>query len=136
MPPACAVPVAAESSVAFPLLLRVPAWTERATVRVEGERETVLDPGTFHRIERRWQGDTRLSLRFPMRHRVTVRYNEGVAVERGPLVYALRIEEEWTRINADVPGRELPHGDFEVRPASASRNGPWASARSRPRARE
>ena len=55
-----------------------------------------------------------------MRAKVGVRYNEAVAVERGPLVYALRIDEEWTRINADKPHRELPHGDFEVRPKS-----PW-----------
>ena len=55
-----------------------------------------------------------------MRPRVTVRYNDGVAVERGPLVYSLQLEEEWSRVNADRPHRELPHGDFEVRPAS-----PW-----------
>jgi hypothetical protein len=41
-------------------------------------------------------------------------------VERGPLVYSLLVEETWTRVNADKPHRELPHGDFEVRPAS-----PW-----------
>jgi hypothetical protein len=34
-------------------------------------------------------------------------------------VYALKIDETWTRVNADKPHRELPHGDFEVRPASA-----------------
>jgi hypothetical protein len=55
-----------------------------------------------------------------MRPRVTVRYNDALAVERGPLVYSLLLEEEWTRVNADKPHRELPHGDFEVRPAT-----PW-----------
>ena len=55
-----------------------------------------------------------------MRARATTRYNEAVAIERGPLVYALRIGEEWTRVNADKPHRELPHGDFEVRPTT-----PW-----------
>ena len=55
-----------------------------------------------------------------MRARVTTRYNAAVAVERGPLVYALKIGEEWTRVNADKPHRELPHGDFEVRSAT-----PW-----------
>jgi hypothetical protein len=54
-----------------------------------------------------------------MRPKVTQRYNEGTAIERGPLVYSLALAESWTRINADKPGRELPHGDFEVRPASA-----------------
>ena len=54
-----------------------------------------------------------------MRAKVTLRYNEAAAIERGPLVYSLSPAEDWTRINADKPGRELPHGDFEVRPASA-----------------
>ncbi len=54
-----------------------------------------------------------------MQATVTTRYNEAVAVERGPLVYSLKIDETWTRVNADKPHRELPHGDFEVRPAGA-----------------
>jgi hypothetical protein len=74
----------------------------------------------MHRLDRTWQPGTGIVVDLPMRPLVTVRYNEAVAVERGPLVYSLRIEEEWTRVNADEPHRELPHGDFEVRPA-----GPW-----------
>jgi hypothetical protein len=54
-----------------------------------------------------------------MTGRVTVRYNNALSVERGPLVYALSPEEEWTRVNADKPHRELPHGDFEVRASTA-----------------
>ncbi|UCG89454.1 MAG: glycoside hydrolase family 127 protein [Gemmatimonadota bacterium] len=114
-----ALSVSTETPVSFPLLLRVPAWAENATLSVEGESERSLAQGTFHRIEREWRGTTHLSLRLPMRPHVTLRYNQGAAVERGPLVYALRLEESWTRINADQPGRELPHGDFEVRPASS-----------------
>jgi hypothetical protein len=106
--------------VSFPLVLRVPAWADGAMLRVTGESEQLLAAGSFHRLERRWSGTTDLVLRFPMRPQVTVRYNEAVSVERGPLVFCLDIDEEWTRINVDVPGRELPHGDFEVRPAS-----PW-----------
>jgi hypothetical protein len=55
-----------------------------------------------------------------MKAAITTRYNEAVAVERGPLVYSLRIGEEWTRVNVDKPHREPPHGDFEVRPTT-----PW-----------
>jgi hypothetical protein len=55
-----------------------------------------------------------------MRAVATRRYNGSVAIARGPLVYALKLGEEWTRVNADKPHRELPHGDFEVRPTT-----PW-----------
>jgi hypothetical protein len=114
------VSVTAERAVTFPLVLRVPAWAEGATIRVAGSGDVLLQPGTFHRLEREWRGTTRIALRFSMRPAVTLRYNEAAAIERGPLVYALGLAEDWTRINADKPGRELPHGDFEVRPAS-----PW-----------
>jgi hypothetical protein len=48
------------------------------------------------------------------------RYNHAVSVERGPLVYALRIGEEWRRVHTDQPYRELPHADWEVYPTT-----PW-----------
>jgi hypothetical protein len=114
------VRVTSARATRFPLLLRVPAWAHGATVRVGTGPEAPITSGTLHRLEREWAGVTELTLRFPMRAAVTVRYNEAVAVERGPLVYALKVGEEWTRVNADKPHRELPHGDFEVRPTT-----PW-----------
>ncbi len=114
------ITVAPERAARFSLLLRVPTWTEGATLQVTGEPAVPLVPATFHRLAREWHGRTTLTLRFPMRPRVTSRYHGALAVERGPLVYSLLMEETWTRVNADKPHRELPHGDFEVRPAS-----PW-----------
>jgi hypothetical protein len=75
--------------------------------------------GTYHRLERTWDGPTTVAVRLPMHPVVTRRYHGALSVERGPLVYSLRIDEEWKRVRADEPQRELPHGDFEVRPASA-----------------
>jgi hypothetical protein len=108
-----------DEAVSFPLLLRVPAWAEGASVSVAGGRAEPMTPGTFHTLDRLWSPGTEVTLRFPMRPRVTARYNDALAVERGPLVYAHSPEEEWTRVNADKPHRELPHGDFEVRSASS-----------------
>lgn len=112
--------VSAQRPVRFPLVLRVPGWTEGASARVEGEAARSLAPATLHRIEREWGSDTQVHVVFPMKPRVSRRYNESIALERGPLVFASRIGEEWTRVNADKPHRELPHGDFEVRPTT-----PW-----------
>jgi hypothetical protein len=89
-------------------------------VRIGSGAEQPMTPGTLHRIEREWDGTTNITIRFPMRAVISVRYNEAVAIERGPLVYSLRLGEQWTRVNADKPHRELPHGDFEVRPTT-----PW-----------
>ncbi len=115
-----AITVAPERPVTFPLVLRVPAWAEGATVRIGSDAAEPMKAGSLHRIEREWSGRESLAIRFPMKPVVSVRYNDAVALERGPLVYSLKIGEEWTRVNADKPHRELPHGDFEVRPAT-----PW-----------
>lgn len=111
------VTVSCERPTRFSLLLRIPAWTAGATVRVAGSEQSPA-PGSFHRIEREWNGSTELQLRFPMSPRTSRRYNNALTIERGPLVYSLQIAESWTRVNADKPHRELPHGDFEVRPTT------------------
>ena len=109
-----------ERPVRFPLLLRVPAWAEGATLKLAGQSAIRLKPGSFHRVERQWNGAVSLELQFPMSAQTSLRHNDGLAIERGPLVYSLSPGETWTRVNADKPHRELPHGDFEVRPAT-----PW-----------
>ncbi len=106
-------------AASFPLLLRVPAWAEGATVRVAGAAPADMRPGTFHRIERTWRGPTGVEVHLPMRPSIQRRYHGALAVERGPLVYSLRLEEAWKRVHEGEPDRELPHGDWEVRPASA-----------------
>jgi hypothetical protein len=112
--------VRADRAVRFPLLLRVPSWAAGATLRTAGGRERTLRPGTFHRVEREWAGTVTLDLRFPMPVKTTRRYHQALTIERGPLVYSLKLGEEWKRVNADKPHRELPHADFEVRPTT-----PW-----------
>ena len=110
--------VSAERPVRFPLLLRIPGWAKEAGVQAEGE--PVVEPvsGTFHRIERDWQGTTEIVLTLPMAPTLLSGFNGAVAIERGPLVYALKIGEEWRRTNADLPLRELPHADWEVYPTT------------------
>jgi len=114
------ITVTTDKDARFPLILRVPAWAEGATIQVAGGSEKRLKPGTFHKVEREWKDTTEVSLLFPMKVKTSRRYNEAVAVERGPLVYSLKLGETWTQVNADKPHRELPHGDFEVRSTT-----PW-----------
>ncbi len=112
--------VTTDKAVRFPLLLRVPAWAQDATIKIQDQSQKHLKPGTFHQIQREWKGATHVELRFPMKAKTSNRYNGAIALERGPLVYSLKIDEIWTRVNTEKPHRELPHGDFEVRPTT-----PW-----------
>jgi hypothetical protein len=106
--------------VRFPLVLRVPAWAAGASAKLPGGGGARLEPGTFFRAEQEWKDGDEIVLRFPMSAKTTRRYNEAIAVERGPLVYSFEPGATWSRVNADKPYRELPHGDFEVRPST-----PW-----------
>jgi hypothetical protein len=98
----------------FPLHLRIPGWAEGADICVEGEEPLQPEAGTFHRIEREWKGTRRVTLRLPMRMRTQTRCNQAVSLERGPLVFALKIGEDWRRIKG-----EIPHADWEVHPTTA-----------------
>lgn len=111
--------VTAEKPVRFPLFLRIPAWAAKAALQVEGSETIRPQAGTFHRINREWQGATKVVLTLPMSPAMSFRYNGAVAIERGPLVYALKIGEDWRRVHQDRPHRELPHADWEVHPTTA-----------------
>jgi hypothetical protein len=88
--------VRAASPVAFPLLLRLPGWCRRPVLRLNGQRLRLrLRPGRFVTVERTFQPNDRLTLELPMDLRLSRWPRGGVAVERGPLVFALRIAEDW-----------------------------------------
>jgi DUF1680 family protein len=102
----------------FPLVLRIPAWAEGASLEVAGARGKSPRPGTFHRLEREWKDGDEVTLRLPMKARVSARFNGALSLDRGPLVYSLAIGEKWVRVNEDKPHRELPHADWEVHPTT------------------
>ena len=98
-----------------------PAWASGSERSRSTARPTpVADAGTFHTIERDWNGSAEVVLSLPMTPRVLQRPRGAVSLARGPLLYALRIGERWQRINEDQPHRELPHADWEIFPTT-----PW-----------
>ena len=105
-----------ESPVKFPLLLRIPNWASGATIKVNGIPVPNPKPGTFHRLERAWEKNGEVTLHLPMTARIRTGYNGGVSVARGPLVYSLKIGEEWTKVPPKKQqGKDIP-ADWEVRP--------------------
>jgi DUF1680 family protein len=99
----------------FPLCLRVPAWAAGATLQVAGAAPHAVEPGTFHTVEREWQDGDGVTLTLPMELSVVRRPQGGFVIERGPLVFALKLGEEWKQV-----GGERPHADWEVYPTT-----PW-----------
>jgi len=61
-------------------------------------------------VNREWKDGDRVDLRLPMKIRVSRWHERSAAIERGPLVFALRRREHWTKVR----GVE-PYADYEVR---------------------
>lgn len=102
------------AAVKFPLHLRIPAWAEGASILVNGTAAGAPKPGEYARIEREWTRGDRVELKLPMRVRTVRGFADSVSVERGPLVYSLKIEESWRKLKQTGPVT-----DWEVYPASA-----------------
>jgi len=113
------ITIIVENPVAFPLKLRIPGWAAEARLLIGEEEILSPSPGEYYEIRREWNGETKISLSFPMQPRGVRGYHNSLAITRGPLVYSLKIGEEWKRIHEDKPYRELPHGDWEVHSTTA-----------------
>jgi hypothetical protein len=87
-----------ESRLDFALNLRIPAWAEGATIRVNGKSAPQPAPNSFTRIERSWNRGDVVEIEFPMKPRASRWFNDSVAIERGPLVFSYGIGEGWLKL--------------------------------------
>lgn len=92
------ITVSPESRAVFGLRLRIPGWAEGATIHVNGKFEAQPSSGTFARVERAWNRGDIVEVAFPMTPRASRWFNDSVAVERGPLVFAYGIGESWVKL--------------------------------------
>jgi uncharacterized protein len=105
----------------FPIQLRIPGWAQEAGIMVNRETVGGVKPGRFFSIERWWKKGDQILLRFPLHPRLTQSYRNSVVVERGPLVFSLRLEEEWKKITQGMSKPAIaPAADWEVTSAT-----PW-----------
>jgi hypothetical protein len=101
--------------VDFPLYLRIPGWCGNATIKINEQiYSNNLNPGRMVRIERVWKKGDYIVLSLPMKINFSIWNNSSVAVERGPLVYSLKIKQKWEKL------RERHHGfaDWKCMPGN------------------
>ncbi|PQV63522.1 protein of unknown function (DUF1080) [Abditibacterium utsteinense] len=95
----------------FDLQLRIPAWCQKAQIKVNGKVQPTPVAGTFAIINRTWKSGDLVEISLPSQVEVMRGVNDSVSVRRGPLVYALGIQENWKPFDqAKIPGFE----SFEV----------------------
>lgn len=106
--------------VRFPFLVRIPGWATDARVLVNGTAIDGVHAGDLTRIDRVWTRGDRVELQMTMTPRTSQWYRGSVAIERGPLVFALGIAEEWKPVTGIMKKpAPAPGHDWEVHPASA-----------------
>lgn len=85
-----------QTKVAFPLYLRIPSWCKKASVSVNTVPVDLKTANGLLCINRTWNKKDMVEITFPMEVRISRWYERSAAVERGPLVYALKMNEQWT----------------------------------------
>ena len=87
-----------KDKVCFPFHLRIPAWCANAEIMVNGEKLDIdIHSGEVAEVYREWKSGDRLTLNLPMEVSVSRWYDNGAVVERGPLIYALKMNEKWIK---------------------------------------
>lgn len=86
------------SPVSFPLRLRIPAWCTAPVIKLNGKKIDAEIVNGFAILKRTFHSGDRVTLALPMKTNLTHWPEGGVAVEHGPLVYALPIAANWTPV--------------------------------------
>ncbi|MBQ8370835.1 MAG: glycoside hydrolase family 127 protein [Clostridia bacterium] len=107
--------VTADEDVDFTLTLRIPACA--ASAEIDGE---AAEPGTMVSLKRTWSGTSVVTLKLGYEIKLADRPTGFKTIERGPLVYALAIGEDWTKLEyvRNNVERKFPYCDWEVRPTT------------------
>jgi uncharacterized protein len=105
-----------EKPVSFRLLFRIPGWAEGAAIRVNGRSMPSPKAGTFATVERTWTPGDRVEISFPTSLHTSRWFHDSIAVERGPLVFAFDIGEDWVKQRENGLGS----ADWQVYPTT-----PW-----------
>ena len=93
--------------VEFPLYLRMPGWCKTPEIRINGVLQKNVSSAEVACLNRTWRNGDRVELNFPMDITVERGYENSAWIERGPLVYALKMEEQWTKFGTDDKPEEI-----------------------------
>ena len=96
----------------FPFHVRIPAWCEQPVLKVNGKPvQTDACSGQIARVNREWKEGDVLTLELPMKVAVSRWYDNGAVVERGPLLYALKMDEKWVKKTME-PEKVREYGEW------------------------
>jgi uncharacterized protein len=88
---------------AFAFALRIPEWCSNAALMINGKPAGLeCRPGTFVTLQREYRDGDRVELQLPMGVQLKDWFGgRAVSVQRGPLVYSVKIDENWVESQQD-----------------------------------
>ncbi|MCK8494989.1 glycoside hydrolase family 127 protein [Spirosoma sp. RP8] len=107
-------------SVSFPFHLRIPEWCTKASIKINGNTWQEANGNQIVTINRTWQSGDLVELELPMHVSKNVWFENSMSVERGPIVYGLKIGEESKLVKNDKDPIDYGSSYVEVRPTT-----PW-----------
>ena len=84
-----------KKNIRFPFHLRIPLWCKNAAISIKGKTVTANAVNNIVVLDREWSSGDVVELNLSMDFRYSHWFENSLGIERGPLVYALKIEEEW-----------------------------------------
>ncbi|TRZ42232.1 beta-L-arabinofuranosidase domain-containing protein [Robertkochia solimangrovi] len=111
--------IASEGRTSFPFHLRIPEWCKNPELRLNGIKIdfTISEKGIVI-VDREWENEDVLELKLPMSVQLSKWHQNAQTVERGPLIYGLKMEENWREVENTVNPKWNGDTYWEVTSAS------------------
>lgn len=130
------IQIQSENPTEFILRLRVPSWTEGATLEINGAAQGILEPGAYISISRVWAPGDTIDLSLPLKLSVTAKAhsilhhgqevvrNDMMAATYGPLVLATGLIDGFKRDETLHMPQLAPQRNYALVQTPAGLNGP------------
>ncbi|MBN1480535.1 glycoside hydrolase family 127 protein [candidate division KSB1 bacterium] len=106
----------------FPLYFRLPGWCENYTFSINKTKQSATLQDGYLAVNREWNNADVVTLVLPMALKTEKRYNNAIAIRRGPLYFALRIDKDFKEISVKEKSFQSiaykGSRDWEIRPVS------------------
>lgn len=89
--------ISTNRAVSFPFRLRIPSWCREAVIYVNGKQFRTEKGGQVVTLLRSWKNGDKVKLELPMQISISQWGSNSRAIERGPLLYALKLQETWNK---------------------------------------
>lgn len=106
-----------DDDVEFPFTLRIPYWSAKATLTINGDKVEGVTSGKFVTLDRKFEDGDVVELSLEMEPRTVAVRDAGMNVYVGPVLYSLKIDESVEKI-VDGFKTSVDFPAYSVTPAS------------------